>query len=160
MNLREVGVLVSQRRTALGLTQDRLAKMAGLSRATINQLETGALVDLGATKLAALLDLLGLQLEANARPAPKRALMMASRTASVSYKSPLEATQLCQALATGELSTELVPHVASLLDEAPMSVLVAAVEEAARRSRVPPKRVWQHLLRWASDLNSPRPAWA
>ena len=82
---------------------------------------------------------------------------MASRTLSVSYKSPLEATQLCQALATGELSTEWVPHVASLLEEAPMSVLVAAVEEAARRSRVPPKRVWQHLLRWASDLNSPRP---
>ena len=60
MNLREVGVLVSQRRTALGLTQDRLTKIAGLSRATINQLETGALVDLGVTKLAALLDLLGL----------------------------------------------------------------------------------------------------
>jgi hypothetical protein len=36
--------------------------MSGLSRATINQLETGSLVDLGATKLIALLDLVGPEL--------------------------------------------------------------------------------------------------
>jgi hypothetical protein len=55
-------------------------------RATINQLETGTLGDLAMTKLASLLDLVGLKLEANARALPHHGLLMASRTASVSYK--------------------------------------------------------------------------
>ena len=54
MNLHEIGKLVRERRDTRGLSQDRLAKLAGLSRAPINQLETGALVDLGVTKLACL----------------------------------------------------------------------------------------------------------
>ena len=87
MNLHEIGTLVRERRDTLGLSQDRLAKLAGLSRATINQLETGALVDLGVIKLACLLELVGLTFEAHARATPHRGLLMASRTASVSYKS-------------------------------------------------------------------------
>jgi transcriptional regulator with XRE-family HTH domain len=64
MNLADIGQLVHERRQALGLSQARLALMSGLSRATINQLETGSLVDLGAAKLIALLDLVGLNLAA------------------------------------------------------------------------------------------------
>ena len=72
--LQQIGVLVRRRREDLGLSQQRLAKLADLSRATINQLETGVLVDLGVRKLAGLLDLLGLALVAGARPvsAPRR----------------------------------------------------------------------------------------
>jgi DNA-binding XRE family transcriptional regulator len=84
MNLHEIGTLVRERRDTLGLSQDRLAKLAGLSRATINQLETGALMDLGVIKLACLLELVGLTFEAHARTTPHRGLLMASRTASVS----------------------------------------------------------------------------
>lgn len=160
MNLRESGQLVRQRREALGLSQARLSKLAGLSRATINQLETGTLVDLGVTKLAALMDLVGLQLEAGTRSSLRHALLMASRTASVSYRTPLEAGQLAKALATGNLPPALIPQVATLLDEAPLPLVVAAVEEAAERAHVPPKRVWQHLARWAQELQSPRRAWA
>ena len=159
MNLREVGLLVRERRETLGLSQDRLAKMAGLSRATINQLETGTLVDLGVTKLASLLDLVGLEFEANAR-APKHGLLMASRTASVSYKEQLDAGRLAKALVTGEVPAELLPHVATFLDETPLPLVVSAVEEAAKRGHIPPKRVWQNVLRWASDLHSPRRVWA
>ena len=72
MNLHEIGKLVRERRDTLGLSQDRLAKLAGLSRATINQLETGALVDLGEIKLACLLELVGLTFEAHARTTPHR----------------------------------------------------------------------------------------
>ena len=60
MNLNSIGQIVQRRRQALGLSQARLAKLSGLSRATINQLETGTLVDLGASKLIVLLDLLGI----------------------------------------------------------------------------------------------------
>ena len=151
MNLHEMGKLVRERRDTLGLSQDRLAKMAGLSRATINQLESGTLVDLGVTKLARLLDLVGL---------PHRGLLMASRTASVSYKAQLDAGQLSKALATGEVPPSLLPHVATFLDEAPLPLVVSAVEEAANRGRVPPKRIWQHVVRWASEVHSPRRVWA
>jgi DNA-binding XRE family transcriptional regulator len=160
MNLHEIGTLVRERRDTLGLSQDRLAKLAGLSRATINQLETGALVDLGVIKLACLLELVGLTFEAHARATPHRGLLMASRTASVSYKTQLDAGQLAKALATGEVPPGLLPHVATFLDEAPLLLVVSAVEEAAKRGRVPPKRIWQHVARWASEVNSPRRVWA
>ncbi len=160
MNLHEIGKLVRERRDTLGLSQDRLAKLAGLSRATINQLETGALVDLGVIKLACLLELVGLTFEAHARATPHRGLLMASRTASVSYKTQLDATQLAKALATGEVPPGLLPHVATFLDEAPLPLVVSAVEEAEKRGRVPPKRIWQHVVRWASEINSPRRVWA
>jgi transcriptional regulator with XRE-family HTH domain len=160
MDLHEIGKLVRERRDTLGLSQDRLAKLAGLSRATINQLETGALVDLGVIKLACLLELVGLTFEAHARATPHRGLLMASRTASVSYKTQLDAGQLAKALATGEVQPGLLPHVATFLDEAPPPLVVSAVEEAAKRGRVPPKRIWQHVVRWASEIDSPRRVWS
>jgi transcriptional regulator with XRE-family HTH domain len=159
MNLREIGLRLHERRDALGLSQARLAKLAGLSRATVNQLETGTLVDLGVVKLAALMDLVGLRLEASARAPSRRGLLMASRTASVSYKTPLAAGQLAKALATGDLPAALVPQVATLLDEAPLALVVSAVEEAAARAQVLPKHIWPHLARWARELNSPRQVW-
>ncbi len=159
MNLCEIGLLVRKRREGLGLSQERLAKLAGLSRATINQLETGTLVDLGVTKLISLMGLVGLQFQASTHAPSRHGLLMASRTASVSYKTPLEAGQLAKAMATGDMPAALTPHMATLLDEAPLSLVVSAVEEAARRGHVPPRRVWQHLVRWAHELRSPRRAW-
>jgi transcriptional regulator with XRE-family HTH domain len=160
LNLVEVGELVRRRREALGLSQQRLAKLADLSRATINQLETGTLVDLGVRKLANLLNLLGLHLEAGHRDVPRRGLRMASRTASVSCKTQLDPKALARALASGDLPAQWVPHVCTLIDEAPLPILVSAVEEAAQSHGVPAKRVWQHLARWASELRSPRSVWA
>lgn len=160
MNLRELGELVRSRRESVGLSQERLARLSGLSRATINQLENGTLVDLGVSKLANLLDLLGLQLEASARKAVTRhALRMASRTSSVSYRTPIHTRQLADALTTGELPPDLIAHISTFLDEAPLPLVVSAVEEAALSRGVPPKRVWQHLARWAHELRSPRAAW-
>lgn len=160
MNLQEIGLGVRERRQTLGLTQERLAKLAGLSRATINQLETGTLIDLGVTKLAALLDLVGLRLEAGARAPMRHGLLMASRTASVSYRMPLGAGQLASALVTGEVPPSLLPQLATFLDESPLPLVVSAVQEAAVRGHIPPRRIWRHLARWAQEMHSPRPAWA
>lgn len=158
--LRRIGLRVRERRKSVGLSQERLARLSGLSRATINQLETGTLVELGVNKLAFLLGLLGLRLEAGPQVSRRRALWMASRTASVSYKTPLDVAELAKALASGDLPESLLPHVSTLLDEAPLSLLVSAVEDAARLGRVPPRRIWRHLVRWAGELHSPRAAWA
>ena len=145
MNLADIGHLVHQRRTALGLSQARLAALAGLSRVTINQLENGALVDLGATKLIALLDLVGVTLDAGTRKRQQHALKSVSQTASVSYKTVLDPHILAEAL---------------VLDEAPLSLIVAAVEEVAVQHQLSPKLLWKHLIAWAHALHSPRPVWA
>lgn len=160
MNLADIGQLVHARRTALGLSQARLATMSGLSRATINQLETGSLVDLGAAKLIALLDLVGINLDAGARKGHQHALQSVSQSASVSYKSVLDPAALAAAMVDGALPERLTPHIATLLDEAPLSLIVAAVEEVATASRMSPKLLWKHLFHWAKDLHSPRGVWA
>jgi transcriptional regulator with XRE-family HTH domain len=94
MNLADIGQLVQARREGLGLSQARLARLGGLSRATVNQLENGNLVDLGAAKLMALLNLLGMDLAAQTRAPRAQALALLSQTASVSYKTALTPMRL------------------------------------------------------------------
>lgn len=159
MNLADIGHLVQARREALGLSQARLARLGGLSRATINQLENGSLVDLGAAKLMALLNLLGMDLAAQTREPHTQALALLGRTASVSYKTALMPAALASALVDGALPTALIPQVATLLDEAPLPLIVASVEEVAQRTHTPPKTLWKHLTAWAHELQSPRAAW-
>jgi transcriptional regulator with XRE-family HTH domain len=160
MNLADIGHLVQTRREALGLSQARLARLGGLSRATINQLENGSLVDLGAAKLMVLLNLLGMDLAAQTRAPRAQALALLSQTASVSYKTALIPEALTRALVDGALPAALVPQVATLLDEAPLPLIVASVEEVAARTHTPPKTLWKHLTAWAHELQSPRAAWA
>ena len=160
MNLADIGRLVQARRHALGLSQARLAKLGGLSRATINQLETGSLVDLGASKLIALLDLVGVDLDAGARHPHGYALQLASQTASVSYMQVLDPQTLSAAMRVGTLPCAITPHVATLLDEAPLSLIVATVEEVALSHGMSPKTIWKHLLKWTQVLGSPREVWA
>jgi transcriptional regulator with XRE-family HTH domain len=160
MNLTDIGQLVHTRRLELGLSQARLAMMSGLSRATINQLETGALVDLGAAKLISLLDLVGIMLDAGAHKGREKALQSVSQSASVSYKTLLDPNVLAAALVDGALPPTMTPHIATLLDEAPLPLIVAAVEEVALSSSKSPKLLWKHLFHWAKALQSPRGVWA
>ncbi|MBU3723089.1 MAG: helix-turn-helix transcriptional regulator [Limnohabitans sp.] len=160
MNLLSIGQLIQRRRQALGLSQARLAKLSGLSRATINQLETGTLVDLGAAKLIGLLDLLGVDVDAHERPHRHNALRLASQTASVSYKQVLEPQALAAALVAGQLPMQLKPQVATLLDEAPLPIIVGVVEEVASQSSCSAKTLWKHLVQWAHELKSSRQVWA
>jgi transcriptional regulator with XRE-family HTH domain len=162
MHLKDLAPLIQARRQALGLSQGRLAKLCGLSRATINQLENGSLVDLGAAKLLALLQLLNIEINAQERPAKAKAnaLALLSQTASVSYKRSLKPAELSQALAQGTLPEAIAPHIASLLDEAPLALILAGVEQVALQTQVPAKQLWKHLTQWAHALQSPRAVWA
>ena len=159
MKLSDIGLLIHTRRVALGLSQARLAVMSGLSRATINQLENGVLIDLGAAKLIAVMDIVGLSLEVGARTRPVQALAFVSQTASVSYKTTLDPVQFADALARGVLPAHMTPHVATMLDEAPLALIVAAVEEVAAKTHSAPKVLWKHLVAWAHALQSPREVW-
>jgi len=62
MELSEIGNRIRSERRRKGLTQARLAEAAGLSRATLNGLEMGAVRELGFRKIDAILGILGLEL--------------------------------------------------------------------------------------------------
>lgn len=160
MNLAHIGTLVHQRRQTLGLSQGRLAKLSGLSRATINQLEAGTIKDLGATKLIALLDLLRLDLQATEQRPPRNALTLISRTASVSYKHEMTSGEFVSALLNGKIPPGMVAHVATLLDEAPLPLIIGAVEEIAATHGRQAKTLWKQIIQWAHQLHSPRSAWS
>ena len=143
--IHELSQAVRTRRQEIGLSQQRLATLAGLSRATIVQLEGGTLRDLSFTRTAAVLEVLGLALTiapAHPRLGPRPvsstpALEIAGRTASTSYRGNLSAATLGQALRTGEMPAGFEAHVFALVDEAPVALLARVVEQSTS------KRAWR-----------------
>jgi transcriptional regulator with XRE-family HTH domain len=65
----EISQAVRTRRLEIGLSQKAVARLAGLSRATIGQVEGGTIKDLSLTRTATFLDVLGLGLMIT--PAPQ-----------------------------------------------------------------------------------------
>ena len=158
MQLNEIGQAVAKRRAELDLTEAQLARLAGLSRLTVNQLETGKLKDLGINKLIPLLALLGIELVTHARRA-QRGLYKATVSANVSYTSELTERRLVDALATGEIPAGYESQFAVILDEVPLPVVVQAVEEAAEHSGTPPRSIWKNLAAWSRALHLYRKVW-
>ena len=163
MNLSDIGHAVRDRRTELGLSQMQLAHLSGLSRQTLVGLENGTLNDLGINRIGQILAVLGLDsppLSTQARKG-KRGLWMAAKTASVSYSEEIAPETLSNVLTSGTVPPLFVPHLAHLLDEAPVPVVVMAVEEAAKSSHVPLRNVWRNVAKLAGELAVHRKAlWA
>jgi hypothetical protein len=80
------------------------------------------------------------------------------QTASESYKTALLPVGLGQALVSGNLPDALVPQVSTLLDEAPLPLIVSGLEEVAQRTHTP-QGTLKNLTNWAQALLSPRAAW-
>lgn len=163
MNLIDIGHAVRTRRVELGLSQLQLAHLSGLSRQTLVGLEKGSLTDLGVNRVAQVMSVLGLNSSAPDTLArrKKRGLWMAAKTASVSYARELGVEALELALASGDVPPSFAPHLAHLLDEAPVSTVVMAVEEAAAHTHLPPREVWRNVAKLAKSLSVHRQAlWA
>ncbi|KWB76309.1 helix-turn-helix domain-containing protein [Burkholderia ubonensis] len=158
MQLYEIGQAVAKRRAELDLTQAQLAKLAGLSRFTVNQLETGKVKDLGINKLIPLLSVLGIELTTQPRP-DQKGLYKATVSANVSYKGDLTERLLADALATGRIPQGYESQLSVVLDEVPVSVVVKAAEEVATRSGTPLRQIWKHLAAWSKDLHLYRGIW-
>ncbi|OJA35856.1 helix-turn-helix domain-containing protein [Burkholderia ubonensis] len=158
MQLYEIGQAVAKRRAELDLTQAQLAKLAGLSRFTVNQLETGKVKDLGINKLIPLLSVLGIELTTRPRP-DQKGLYKATVSANVSYKGDLAERLLADALATGRIPEGYESQLSVVLDEVPVSVVVKAAEEVATRSGTPLRQIWKHLAAWSKDLHLYRGIW-
>lgn len=158
MHLYEVGKAVRVRRLALGLTQLRLAWLAGLSCQTVQQLEAGTITDLSFGRVVKLLGVLGLSFAPPTIKArqKKRGLWMAAKNASVSYKGELTSEQLQQALATGQVPINHQSQLLHFLDETPLQVVVMAVEETAHLEAVPAAHIWAFVAHLARQLGSAR----
>lgn len=175
--LLELGHTVRARRSDMGLTQTALARLSGLSRATVSQLETGTIKDLSLTRAARLLGVLGLavniasphpKLELTASPGapgtltgPARStpIDIAARTASTSYREALSGEQLRHALLTGDVAANRQPHLRALLDEAPLGLLASVVEQLHLNEGTPRAEIWQRMGEIARRLQTGREIW-
>lgn len=155
MDLAQVGSAVHRARLKTGLLQEQLAKIAGLSRVTINQLENGTLNDLGYAKLKSVMDILSLDMETTSASTPRGALVVAARSISTSYKDVVTPDLLKTMLRSGEAPEQYHAHLMSLLDEVPVPLVVRAVNEAATPD-VPVKQIMKHLGLWAREWRACR----
>lgn len=159
--IHEIGNRIRQRRTELGMTQALLARASGLSRATINQLESGSIEDLSLNRTTRVLSVLGLRLDAPTLANPRRAsaLKIAAQTASISYRDAMSPAVLRVALLRGQVPIDHLAQLATFLDEAPVQLLGRVIDEISQEAAVPPSRLWANMKQVARQLQLPRNLW-
>lgn len=152
-----LGQKVKRRRRALGLTQQRLANLAEVSRRTVRRLEVCTASDLDVLHfdVVRVLGLSGDTLSLFARE-KKNGLWMAAKSSSISYKTEIDENQLRNALATGEVLGGFKANLHCFLDEVPVPVVVMAVEDTAWLESVHPARIWNNLDKLACQLHRNR----
>lgn len=149
----------------MGLSQAQVAALSGLSRQTVNQIETGAAPDLGLNKAERLAAVLGLALRVDAgrlrsdKAAQMTALARAAATASVSFRMRLARPALKRILTSGELPDKYIPHMHALLDDAPVSLLGAVAEQLHDEERLSREAVWKNYRNLARQVKSRRDIW-
>lgn len=163
--IHELGEALRARRAEMGLSQAQVAALTGLSRQTVNQLETGTVPDLGlnkAERLASALGL-GLRVERGLATAKLRRTMSplsrAATTAGVSYKNPISKIALKRILSSGRVPERYVPHVHAFLDDAPVSLLAAVAEQLDGESNIGRREVWKNYRSLAHEVKSKRRIW-
>ena len=160
MRLQEFGYVVRKARCARAMTQAELAKSAGLSRTTINQIENGVFPDIGMNKAQGILAPLGLalQIQPVRRSSRPNYVRMARSSASVSFREKLSEGELVRALLTGRVPVNRRPHFRVLLQEVPTAVLKGLVEDVGKWAK--PGRVAQNVAGIAAQLRIRRmPQW-
>ena len=158
MRLYEIGKVVRARRLTLGLTQQGLARFAGLPYHTLLGLEDGTIDDLSFVCLVNLLAIVGLRFPMPSMGArnKKHGLWMAAKNASVSYKGELTSYQLQQTLTTGRVAAGHESYILHFLGETPLPMMVMAVEETATLCAISPGQIWTNIARLAAQLGSER----
>ena len=163
ITIQMLGKEIHARREAIGLSQTRLAKLVDLSRQTVQRLEAGTITDLSFQRVSRILNVLGLNLDTPSLAARqrKKGLWMAAKTSSVSYRKEMTSEELEQALSSGIAPEELQSNLLHFLDEAPLPVVVMAVEETAQQEKVDPATIWSNVGKLGKQLGAIRHAlWA
>lgn len=158
MTIQMVGNAVHARREEVGLSKTRLARLSQLSRQTVHDLEDGSLKDLSFKRLSNLLSVLGLSFDSPtaAGRQRKKGLWMAAKSSSVSYRTELTCDDLQKALTAGKILPGFEANLLHFLDEAPIQLVVMAVEEAAQQASVKPQKIWKNIAKLAKVLGANR----
>ena len=159
--LHEIGRRIKSRRIELGLTQDLLARASGLSRATINKLESGTIKDLSFNRASRVLSVLDLDFEppSESKRSSANVLRIAAQTASVGLRTRLDPALLQRALTDGQAPAQAIAHIGTLLDEASSSLLTRLVAEVSTKTGVAPATIWNNMKKLATSFRSPRDLW-
>ena len=160
MELAELGMTIRTARVASGISQARLASIAGVSRATLNYAEQGRSA-LGADVLMRVLPPLGLAIlpQAPMGQGSVPAVELLASSASVSFKETVPSAVVEALLLTGNFDEQWLPHVATILDEASDATLLRAVREVSAMTSVKATLIWRNLKRSATAIASPNPRW-
>lgn len=162
--LHELAVNVKKKRSEMGLSQERLAELAGLSRDTINALESGRLDNLSLTRAERLANTLGYGLGVTGTRASKEdsgvsALETASMSSSISYGEPIPPEVLRHSLLTGAIPPKHIAQLRALLDESPLTVLSGVAEQIEQENMARRKSTWARMRQLAVALACSRPIW-
>lgn len=159
--LAELSDSVRARREELGLSQQQLARLAGLSRATISGLESGALTSLSLSRAERLANEIGLSLAVTGRRTQRGngAIARAARAASVSYGIEIPADELERSLHMGVIAPSYVPQLKALLDEAPLSLLSDVAAELEKKCGARRNVTWSKMRQLARALGCTRGIW-
>jgi transcriptional regulator with XRE-family HTH domain len=159
MKVAAVGSVIRAYRKASGVSQKDLAGMVGISRATLNYLESGRDIEIGAGKLLALLDLLAVPFSVPSgidRGHDDDVLDSAAR--AVAGKK-LARKVVVEALATGRAPEGSEQALRSLLDDTAEPEILAIVRAVAAGSGQQPKAVWRNGRAIAKAVGSTRKVW-
>ncbi|MFZ9986460.1 MAG: helix-turn-helix domain-containing protein [Candidatus Nanopelagicales bacterium] len=160
ISVASLGAVVRAHRKASGLSQKDLARAAGVSRATLNYLESGREdMEIGASKLLALLDVLGIAVAVSTeveRSADEAAV--AAALAGLGKSADLKEGDLMEALASGR-TPGAEDGIRAFLSGAPAGAGPAAVRLAAARSGNPPKEIARNGRSLAKALHVACPVW-
>ena len=161
-----IGLAARTRRSDIGLTQDRVADLCGLSPVIVEKLENGSIGELNWAHAVRLLSMLGLSVHvSNPRPTRRQqegripALEVAARSASTSYKENLSTEDLRTALLTATYPKNFAPHVRAFLDEAHVSQIADVVEQLHHEIGVNRAEVWRHMRSMARAAGTARDIW-
>ncbi len=131
----------------MGLSQHQLAELVELSRATVNELEKGKLKDLSSNRIERVANELGFAvgLVGTRRPIGKGALEAAARIASVPYSAELPASVLSDSIKEGVVPPGYIPHLRTLLQEAPVAILAGVADELEQLHNAPKLQTWKNM---------------
>src|SRR6266849_1429068 len=155
MKIEELGFQVRQTRVAHKMTQEQLAKAAGVSRTTVNLLENGLLRDVGLRKAQSILSRLGLSLSIQPETPQSRPdfVKMASTTASIRSRNAITEDALRRVFVTGKIQKDNRAQVRELLESAPSELIAGLVQDI--RARHKPGRIERNLFQIAQTLDIP-----
>ncbi len=160
MNVAAVGSVIRAYRKASGISQKDLAAMVGISRATLNYLESGRDIEVGAGKLLALLELLGIPF--GLPPGVDREHddeVLETAAAAAAGKGRLSRKVVVEALATGRVPDGSTVEIRRLLEDTPAPSVLAIVRAVAAGTGQSPKSVWKHGRGLAKSVGCTRGVW-